>query len=105
MEEYLSLTLRGQPGEAEAAFKGRLTTFWTHMLRNRPDDYEQVYAEATKFERDGDRVERRYLVAADAVPALLTELSAAGVEAGPVDEDEAYNKYEAGTSEWFQLNH
>ncbi len=50
MQEYVCLTLVGRSDEAEAAFKGRLVAFWTHLLRTRPDDYEKVYSEAVEFE-------------------------------------------------------
>ena len=73
MTEYLSVTLLGNPGESEAGFKSRLTAFWTHMLRNRPDDYEKVFAEASRFGIEGGRVSRQYLVEADVIDAVAVE--------------------------------
>lgn len=105
MDEYLCMTLVGHPGESEAAFKARLTAFWTHLLRTRPTVYEQLYAEATAFDRTGASSAKRYMVAADAVAALLAELTAMGMEVLPVEEDEVYSKYEASGSEWFQIEH
>ena len=105
MDEYVILTATGRPGEGEAGFKGRLSAFWTHVLRTRPDDYEGVYAEATRFGRDGDALTRQYFVSVDAVDAILAELGAAGVGHEPVDRDDLYSKYEAASPDWFQLDH
>ncbi len=105
VDEYVILTVRGRPGEGEAAFKSRLTAFWTHVLRTRPDDYEGVYAEATRYGRDGDAVTRQYFVAADALDAVLAELAAAAVDNAPADRDDLYSKYEATSPDWFQLDH
>jgi hypothetical protein len=105
VSEYLCVTLVGRPAEPEAEFKSRLTAFWTHYLRTRPDDYEAVYAEATEFEEEGGAPARRYMVEAAGVPTLTAELTAAGVGFLPVDEDDVYTKYEASGSEWFQIEH
>jgi hypothetical protein len=105
MDEYLCLTLAGNPGESEAAFKARLTAFWTHMIRNRPDDYEKVYAEATAFGSTGGRPTRQYMVEARVVDVLTAELTAAGVGFEPVDADDTYSKYEASSPDWFQIEH
>ena len=105
MTEYLSVTLLGNPGESEAAFTSRLTTFWTHMLRNRPDDYEKVFAEAVRFGSADGRVSRLYLVEADGVEALARELASHGIHHAPLDLDDIYTKYEAATPDWFQIEH
>jgi hypothetical protein len=105
MDEYLCLTLVGKPREPEPEFKARLTAFWTHMIRNRPDDYERVYAEATAFGSHGERPTRQYMAEAGVVEALTAELTAAGVDFEPVDEDEVYSKYEASSPDWFQIEH
>ena len=105
MDEYICLTLIGRPGEPEAGFKGRLSTFWTHVLRTRPDDYEKVYAEATKFESSGDRVSRQYMIEAGVADVLVAELRSAGVDFEPIDADDTYTKYEASGPDWFQLDH
>jgi hypothetical protein len=105
VDEYVIVTATGRAGEAEAGFKARLTAFWTHVLRTRPDDYEQVYAEASRFGRAGGRVGRQYMVGVDAVDAILAELTAAGLGHEPVDRDDLYSKYEATSPDWFQLDH
>jgi hypothetical protein len=105
MDDYLCVTLLGRPGESEAAFKGRLTAFWTHLLRNRPDDYEKVYAEATAFEAHDGAVARKYMVEADGVAALERELRGHGVDYLPPDEEDVYSKYEASSPDWFQIEH
>jgi hypothetical protein len=103
--DYLCLTLLANPGETEAAFTARLTAFWTHLLRNKPDDYARVYAEATHFAALEGRVSRQYLVEAEAVDGLTTELSARGIAIAPIDRDDIYTKYEAAAPDWFQLEH
>jgi hypothetical protein len=105
MSDYLCLSLLANPGEAETAFKARLAAFWTHMLRNHPNDYEKVYAEATRFAVIDGRVSRQYLVEAEAVVNLTSELSARGIALAPVDLEDLYTKYEAASPDWFQLEH
>jgi hypothetical protein len=105
VDEYICLTLVSNPGESEAAFKARLAAFWTHMLRNRPDDYERVYAEATRFGVTEGRVSRQYMVEADAAEVVTGELTAQGVAFAPVDADDTYTKYEAASPDWFQIEH
>jgi hypothetical protein len=105
MSDYLCLTLVGKPREPEPDFKARLTAFWTHMLRNRPDDYERVYAEATAFGSADGKPTRQYFVEAGAVGVLAGELATAGVDLLPVDEDDVYSKYEASSPDWFQIEH
>jgi hypothetical protein len=105
MTEYLSVTLLGNPGESEAAFKSRLTGFWTHMLRNRPDEYEKVFAEAVRFGSADGRVSRQYLVEADGVETLARELAVHKIHHAPLDLDDLYTKYEAATPDWFQIEH
>lgn len=105
MTEYLCLALLAEPGEPEPAFTKRLAAFWTHMIRNRPDDYERVYAEAVAFETEAGRVCRRYMIEPEVLPVLLAELAAHKVAHADVDEDELYSKAEASSSEWFQIEH
>lgn len=101
----MCITVAGNADEGEAAFKARLTAFWTHMLRNRPDDYERVYAEATRFGTGGGRVSRQYMVEAGAADAVVAELTANGIGSEPVDPDDTYTKYEAASPDWFQIEH
>lgn len=105
MDEYLCLTLLSRPGETEAGFKARLSGFWTRMLREKPAEFEKVYAEATAFEPDADRLARRYLVEADVADVLAAELAAAGLDHRPLDPDDLYSKYEAAPPDWFWIEH
>lgn len=102
--EYLCLTLLGREGETETAFQSRLYAFWTHMLRNRPADYERVYSEAVAFEELAGCVSRRYMVEPDVVDQLTAELTAHDIAFVPVDRDDTYSKAEASTNEWFQID-
>ena len=105
MDDFICLTVRARPGEGEAEFSARLTRFWTHMLRSRPDDFEKVYAETTRFETGGGVLTRQYLVREDAANAVTQEMAAAGVEHAPVDRDDVYTKYEATPPHWMQIEH
>lgn len=105
MDEFVCLTVLAGAGESEAAFKGRLTAFWTHMIRTRPDEYEQVYAEARDFETDAGRVTRQYMIRPEVATLLAGELTARGLDFNPVDVDDTYSKAEASSSEWFQIPH
>ena len=105
MTEYVCLTILAEPSEAEAGFQARLAAYWTHMLRNKPDDYERVYAEATRFGRADGRASRQYMVEADAAAVVTAELSANGLAFAPVDPDDTYSKYEAASPDWFQIEH
>jgi hypothetical protein len=105
MDEYLCMTLLSRPGEDEGAFKARLSGLWTAMLRERPAEFEKVYAERVGFDRDGDRLGRTYLIEADAVPAVEAAATAAGLEYRPVDPDDVYSKYEAAPPDWFWIEH
>ena len=104
-DEYLLLTVVGRPGEPEAAFKGRLVAFWTHLLRTDPDLYERVYAEATAFEPSGGRVARQYVLEPDAVPGVTAALAGQGLEHEPVDADDTYTRNEVSGRDWFQIPH
>jgi hypothetical protein len=105
LEEYLCVTLLSKPGEGQADFSGRLSRFWTHMLRNFKRDFEKVYAETSQFDTEGDRLSRQYLALASVVARLESELAGAGIDHLPVDRDETYSKYEAVAPEWMQIEH
>lgn len=105
MDDYLSLTLLSHPGEAEAAFKARLAAFWSKLLREKPDEFERVYAEQVASDRHGDRVGRKYLIVAGVEAVLVPELAAAGLDHQPVDPDDVYSKYEAAPPDWFWIEH
>jgi hypothetical protein len=105
VEEYVCVTLLGRASEAEPAFAARLSVFWTGLLRRRPDDFARVYAEATAFERRGDRAARQYLVCEEVLAVLLDEATAAGLEHGPIDPDDVHTKYEAVAPDWMQIEH
>jgi hypothetical protein len=105
LAEYVCITLVANPDESEPAFKARLAAFWTHMLPNQPDDYERVYAEATRFGTTDGRVSRQYMVEVDAIDAVTAALTANGIAFAPVDVDDTYSKYEAASPDWFQIEH
>lgn len=105
MNDYLCLTVLSRYGEAEPEFKRRLSEFWSGVLRSRPEEFEKVYAEAVAFDRHGEHLGRRYLIEADAAAALAADAFRGGFEHLPVDEDDAYSKYEAAPPEWFWIEH
>jgi hypothetical protein len=75
------------------------------MLRAREADFEKVYAETVAFEREGDRLARKYLVEAEVAPVLESEFRAAAMDYAPIDPDDLYSKYEATPPEWFWIEH
>lgn len=105
MDEYVCLSLTSHPGESESDFKSRLTAFWTHMLRTKPDDYEKVYAEATQFETEDSTLVRKYMVEASGIDSLEAELTAKGIAFEPSDRDDLFSKYEAAPPDWFWIEH
>ena len=105
MDEYVCVTLKSHSGESAEAFNKRLIGFWSHMIRDQPDAYLQIYAETTRFEPAGDRVARRYFVEASGVEVLEAELATAAIDFDPIDIDDLYPKYEATPPEWFQIPH
>jgi hypothetical protein len=105
MTEYLCLTILGNVGESEAAFKSRLTEFWTHLLRTQPENYEKVYAEATQFGSSEGRICRQYMVETDAIDLVAAELLAHSLAHRPIDREDTYSKYEASSPDWFQIEH
>ncbi len=104
-DEYLCLTVQSQPNEPEADFKARLSTFWTGMLRTRPDEFEKVYAETVKFITESDRLTRQYLIEASVGELLERELKAANFALEPLDHDDIYSKYEATPPDWMWIEH
>ncbi len=105
MTDYVCFTILGQPDETESAFKSRLYVLWTDMLRNYPDDYEKVYAEATKFEPKGNRLARQYMLEPECVAVLVAALARHALDSEPVDLDDCYSQYEATSPDWYQLDH
>ncbi len=105
MTEYLCVQLKSKPGETESAFKSRLSTLWSYMLRNHEPEFEKVYAELSHFIPLGDRLGRQYLFEAEIADFLKAKLAEQNFEIDPVDKDEIYSKYEATPPEWFQLEH
>lgn len=105
MDEYLRLTVLSKPGESQAEFAGRLSRFWTHLLRTRPDDFEKVYAEMTAFEMAEGRMSRQYLIEEEGTSVLEQELARAGLEYQPIDRDDLYSRYEAVPPDWMQIEH
>jgi hypothetical protein len=105
VDDYLCVTVLSNEGEAEAAFKARLSEFWSRVLRSQPDNFEKVYAEAVKSERHGGQWGRKYLVEADIAEQLGADLRHGGFEYQPIDADDRYSKYEAAPPEWFWIEH
>jgi hypothetical protein len=105
MDDYLCLTILSRTGESETDFSGRLSRFWTHMLRDFKADFEKVYAETTQFETQGDCLSRMYLCREEVIDRIEAELKAAGLAYEPIDRDEVYSKYEAVPPEWMQIEH
>jgi hypothetical protein len=105
VDEFVCVTLLSEAGEDQAAFSARLSRFWTHLLRTRPSDFAQVYAEASQFERRGDRLARQYLLREPVLSILEDEFAAAGLSHEPVDRDDLFTKYEAVAPEWMQIEH
>jgi hypothetical protein len=105
VDEFLCLTLLARPGEGQTDFAARLSQFWTHLLRHRPDDYAKIYAESTAFDQSGGRLSRQYLVEEDVAEVLKGELRQAGLDHEPIDRDDRYSRYEAVPSEWMQIEH
>jgi hypothetical protein len=105
MDEYVCITLISEPDESTADFSARLSRFWSHLLRSRPDEFKKVYAETTSFEPKGDRHSRQYLVEFDIIALLEGELQAGRIDFEPIDAEELYSKYEASPPHWMQIEH
>ncbi len=105
MEEYVCITVLSAPAESQLDFASRLSQFWTHMLRNHPDDFVKVYAEKTGFDEKANRHGRQYAVREAVLPLLEREFAKEGFEHEPVDRDDAYTKYEVVAPEWMQIEH
>ena len=105
MDEYLCLTLLSGTGETEAAFTSRLSALWSSMLREKPDEFEKVYAEAVGFDPKAGRLGRRYLIETGVAVVLSEFLAATAMEFEPLDSDDLYSKYEAAPPDWFWIEH
>ena len=105
MDDYCCITVLSKPAEAQSDFAARLSHFWTHMLRNHPDEFEKVYAETTAFEKQGDSMSRQYLAQMDVAELLEREFEAAGLRHEPIDRDDVYSKYEAVPPDWMWIEH
>jgi hypothetical protein len=104
-DEYLCVTIMARPGEAESAFKTRISELWSSLVRGNPDLFERVYAETTAFERHHDRLTCKYLVEADAAEAVCAAITRANLDVLPLDPDDLYTKYEAAPPDWFWIEH
>lgn len=105
MDDYVCVVLKSRPDESEAGFKARLSTLWTHMLREHPDDFEKVYAEACAFETRDACLTRKYLVEFDVIEKLQRQFQATGMDHEPIDGEDRYSKYEATPPDWFWIEH
>ncbi len=105
MNDYFCLVLLAKTGESEAQFKGRLSAFWTFMLRQHPATFEKVYAETAAFEEKEGRLGRKYLIETGIVAELESQLRAQTMDYEPINQDEVYSKFEATPPEWFWIEH
>jgi hypothetical protein len=105
LEDHVCVTVLSRPGESQAEFAGRLSKFWTHLLRTRPADFEKVYAETSAFTASGERWSRQYLAEETVIDVLAAELTSAGVDFTPIDRQDVYSRYEAAAPEWMQIEH
>jgi hypothetical protein len=105
VDEYLCVSVKSRSGEGTDDFNKRLIDFWSHMIRDRPAEYVDVYAETTRYEPFGDCMTRKYLVGVGAAAVVESELTTAGIDFEPIDADDVYSKYEATPPEWFQIPH
>jgi hypothetical protein len=104
-DEFLCITAVSNAGESQADFSGRLSQFWTHMLRDFPDVFERVYAETIEFEKEDDVFTRQYLCEEAAVDVVLEEMKRVGMAHKPVNRNDHWSKYEATPTEWWQIEH
>jgi len=105
VDDFVCVTVQANQGETEADFSARLSRFWTHMLRQFPDDFEKVYAESAEFDDFGDRIARKYLAVPSVTPFLASEMQKHGIDCLPVDPEDTYSKYEAVAPDWWQIEH
>ena len=104
--EYLCLTLLANAGESEAAFKSRLTAFWTHSVPPRGRILTTPCSPRRKTSTPYLAVCRvRPMVEADAADVVVAALAANSGDVLPLDRDDTYTKYEVSGSEWFQIPH
>lgn len=104
-DDFLCLTIVGRPEEDEHAFRKRLTEFWSFFLRNYPDEYESVYAEAKDFEIEQGRIIRQYMIVPTIAEMLSAQFREHHFEHWTWTDDDLYSKAEASSSEWFQIPH
>jgi len=105
VDDYLCITVQSQPGESQDAFKTRLSSLWSKMLREDQDQFEKVLAETVAFEQKNSRWTRQYLVEEAVADEVERRLLESGVDFEPVDRDDKFSKYEAAPPEWMQIEH
>lgn len=105
MEEFLCLKVLSNPAESANAFSQRLSVFWTHMLREHPEEFKQVYAEGTKFECEDGLLSRQYAVVPGIVQNLCTKICQAGLKHSDLLPDDLYTVYEIIGPDWMQIEH
>ena len=96
------------PGSEATSARG-----WPRSFGNRPPLYvdtrvgvvEAIAADGEYFEREGERLARKYLVEAGVAPVLESEFRVAAMDFAPIDPDDLYSKYEATPPEWFWIEH
>lgn len=102
---YHTLGILSMPKETEDDFRKRLTRFWTSLLRNQPDIYEDVYAEARHFGQIETRVSRHYIVNAYATDTLIDHLTLDGLESLPPEVLAEGSLPSAPSPDWVILAH
>jgi hypothetical protein len=105
VDEFLCVTVSSNAGETVEQFSTRLSTFWSAMLRESKERFEQVYAESIEWEQSDDRWQRQYLIEPEMEGFLTSQLQQAGFRMEPIDPHDKYSKYEAVPSEWMQIEH
>ena len=105
VEDYLCIVVQSHQGESRDAFKSRLSTLWSRMLREDQVRFEKVYAETAAFEQMNSSWTRQYLVEESAVDEVERRMLEAGVDFVPIDREDKFSKYEAAPPEWMQIEH
>jgi hypothetical protein len=105
VDDHLCVVVVSHPDEPAEGFNRRLVSFWSHLLRTCPDQYEGVYAESARPEIRGTRLQREYLVSAGIIARLELEMKLMGLDFEPIDVDDVYSKFEASAPDWFLVPH
>ena len=105
MKEYILVTVCSKKEESENTFSQRLSLFWTQMLRQNPEEFEQVYAECSEFENHAEILSRKYAILPELASPLKTKLLNEGFDVLDIDIDDFYSPYEITAPDWMQIEH